>query len=143
MTISGTAWTKQINENGYRLTGPRLAIVEIVSASQHALSAAEIFVEARKRYPGLGLVTVYRTLDKLEQMKLIEKVHHENDCHTFIAHREGHQHILICGKCSRVEYFSGDDISGLIETVSHKSGFQVQEHWLQLVGLCPACQETL
>jgi Fe2+ or Zn2+ uptake regulation protein len=55
---------------------------------------------------------------------------------------QGHEHLLLCKTCGQMEYFSGDDLSKLIEETSKKSGYQIQEHWLQLFGLCTNCQAS-
>jgi Fe2+ or Zn2+ uptake regulation protein len=134
-------WLGCLMENGYRLTAPRRAVVETVSNSEHVLSPLEIFELAREHYPKLGLVTVYRTLDKLEELGLIQRVHRPSDCQAFVAAFTGHQHLLICQSCGRVEFFSGDDKMGdLMANVGRRSGYKVEDHWLQLFGLCADCQ---
>jgi Fur family transcriptional regulator, ferric uptake regulator len=133
-------WLARLQENGYRLTAPRQAVVEIIACSHKVLSPLEVFELARKRYPKLGLVTVYRTFDKLEELGLIQRVHRPNGCQTFTTAFSGHQHLLICNSCGRTEFFEGDNIDQLVDRVGSSSGFQVQEHWLQLFGLCAECQ---
>ena len=135
-------WLDCLLENGYRLTAPRRAVVETVSTSSHVLSPLEIFELARKRYPKLGLVTVYRTVDKLEELGLIQRVHRPSDCQAFVAAFTGHQHLLICQGCGRVEFFSGDDeMVDLMTNVGKRSGYKIQDHWLQLFGICAECLE--
>lgn len=128
-----------MKDSGYRLTAPRQAVVEILAASQHALSPTEVYHQARQACPGLGLVSVYRTLEKLEDLSLVSRVHQADGCHSYIAAADGHQHLLICSRCGRVEYFSGDDLAPLIETLGRERGFQIQDHWLQLSGVCAEC----
>ena len=133
-------WLDCLQASGYRLTSPRRAVVETLANSQRALNATEIFDLARKRYPSLGLVSVYRTLDKLEELALIQRVHHPDGCQAFIAAFIGHQHLLICQNCGRTEFFEGDDLEYLLEHVARESGYQIKEHWLQLFGCCAECQ---
>jgi Fur family transcriptional regulator, ferric uptake regulator len=133
-------WLTCLSEKGYRLTAPRRAVVEIIAASQHVLTPYEVFVQARKRYPSIGLVTVYRTIEKLEELNLIQRVHQPSGCQAFITAFSGHEHLLICEDCGRVEFFEGDDIGHLMKTVGEKSGFQVHGHWLQLFGVCEDCR---
>lgn len=140
MPILSKSWTSQINASGYRLTTPRRVISEIIFASDRALTPTEIFIEARTRCKGIGLVTVYRTLEYLDELGLVERVHHEGDCHSYIARKNDHQHLLICRNCHRVIYFNGDDFSDLMKAISETSGFQIQDHWFQLLGVCPDCQ---
>lgn len=135
-------WLERLKTNGYRLTGPRQAVVEVVAASQYVLNPMEVFDQARQRYPRLGLVTVYRTIEKLEQVGLLQRVHQPSGCQGFVAALRGHQHLLICQDCGKVEFFGGEmeQIEPLMAVVERQSGYEVQEHWLQLFGRCAACK---
>jgi Fe2+ or Zn2+ uptake regulation protein len=133
-------WLDRLKESGYRLTRARKAVVEVLATSQQALNAVDIYDSAKVIYPSLGLVSVYRTLEKLEAMGLIQRVHHPDGCQAFIAGFSGHQHLIICKKCGKIEYFEGDNLGSLLDRVAVESGYQVQEHWLQLFGLCKVCQ---
>jgi Fur family ferric uptake transcriptional regulator len=133
------AWYRKLQSSGYRLTGPRRAIVEIMINSNHALAPIDVYDIGRKEYPGLGLVTVYRTLERLEEMRLVQRVHQPMGCNMYLRASEGHQHILLCKMCGKAEYFSGDDLTGLIETIAGRSGFVIKEHLLQFYGICAKC----
>ncbi len=137
--MSPEPWLSQLRENGYRLTEPRRAIVEIVASSTKAITPIEVYDRARTLHPSVGLVSVYRTLEKLEELHLVQRVHQPEGCQAFIAARQGHQHMLLCRKCGRVTYFEGDDLDQLIRSISRRTGYQIGEHWLQLFGLCPKC----
>jgi Fur family transcriptional regulator, ferric uptake regulator len=135
-------WLECLQANGYRLTEPRRAVVETIAVSHYVLSPFDVFELARQRYPRLGLVTVYRTIEKLEELELVQRVHRPSGCQAFVAACSGHQHLLICQKCGRVEFFSGDSerIEPLMAEVGRESGYQIQDHWLQLFGQCKSCQ---
>ena len=133
-------WLTQLQENGYRLTAARRAVVEAVQNSKRALTPVQVFDAARKRYRALGLVSVYRTLEKLEELHLIQRVHQPQGCQAFIAESGGHKHVLLCQNCGQVAFFEGDDLDDLIKAISKKTGYQVHEHWLQFLGLCQNCK---
>lgn len=133
-------WLARLQENGYRLTDSRRAVVQAIASSERVLTPLEVFDRARPQCASLGLVTVYRTLSRLEELGLVERVHQPGDCHAYIARLPGHQHLLICQHCGRAEYFSGDRLERLMEKVAAESGYQVSQHWLQLFGLCDECQ---
>jgi len=122
------------------VTEPRAAITDVVFNAHRALSPVEVFDLARQRCPKIGLVTVYRTLEKLSQLGLVSRVHQTANCSGYVAAPSGHQHLVICEGCGHVEYFSGDDISTLISNVEAQSRFKVQSHWFQLQGVCAKCQ---
>lgn len=136
-------WLARLKEAGYRLTAPRRVVVEVVARSQYLMTPQAIFDRARQQYPHIGLVTVYRTLEKLEALHLIQRIHEIDGCQAFIANQEGHKHPLICQKCGRVAYFSGDSeaIQALAQHVADESGYLVRTHWLQFFGLCADCRE--
>jgi Fe2+ or Zn2+ uptake regulation protein len=135
-------WLERLQANGYRLTDPRRAVVEIIASSQRVLSPYEVYELARQRYPKIGLVTVYRTVEKLEQLDLIQRVHQPSGCQAFVAAFSGHQHLLICESCGRVEFFSGEGekMDSLMAAVGQESGYRIRHHWLQLFGRCNRCQ---
>lgn len=133
-------WLDLLQAQGYRLTAPRRAVVDIVARSTRVLSPADVYEQTRRQHPSIGLVTVYRTLEKLEELGLIQRVHQPGGCHTFIGAAAGHQHLLICQGCGQTQYFSGDDLEPLIKSIGRSSGYKIHEHWLQLFGLCGDCR---
>lgn len=134
-------WMRDLQASGCRLTGSRKAIVYLLAASDCALDPLALFEQGRRLYPGLGLVTVYRTLEKLEELGLVQRVHRPDGCHAYLRASHGHEHLLVCTACGRAEFFSGDDLGGLIAAIAQRSGFSIREHWLQLYGLCRSCLE--
>jgi Fur family transcriptional regulator, ferric uptake regulator len=138
--MSAELWLIQLQENGYRLTGARRAVVETIEKSTRALTPLEVYDRARKKYHALGLVTVYRTLEKLEELHVIQRVHQPMGCQAFISASSGHQHLLLCKKCGQANLFEGDDLDELMKSIARKTGYQITEHWLQLFGLCQDCR---
>ena len=136
-------WLEQLKNNGSRITTPRRAVVNIIANSTQALEAVEIFDRSRADHPQLGLVTVYRTLEKLEQLGLVQRVHQAEGCHLYLRAPQGHEHILVCKACRRTDYFSGDDLTELIARTSQKSGYRIEDHWLQFIGLCYRCKKIV
>jgi Fur family ferric uptake transcriptional regulator len=135
-------WLQCLQENGYRLTKPRMVVLQTIARSKRVLNPFEVFELSRKDYPRLGLVTVYRTIEKLVELELVQRVHQPSGCQAYIASFSGHQHLLICNTCGRVEFFSGDQekISALIDQVASDSNYCIDNHWLQFFGTCQVCQ---
>ena len=134
-------WAHRLQGEGYRLTSPRTAILKIMIESERALSPIDVYHLGRADHPKLGLVTVYRTLEKLEELGLIERVHQPDGCHRYLRATQGHQHLVLCSTCGRVAYFSGDDLGLLFGKVAGETGFAIEDHWLQLFGTCPDCRD--
>lgn len=142
MEKNAESWLELLKENGYRLTAPRQAVVETIASSHYILSPLDVYEKARQQYPSLGLVTVYRTIEKLEELGCLQRVHLPTSCQGFIAAATGHQHLLICERCGKVIYFSGDNekMGAMIADVAGDSGYSIRDHWLQLFGLCSDCK---
>ena len=141
--MNSDSWLAALSSNGYRLTGSRRAVVEIIAACTHAMTPLEVFDQARETHPELGLVSVYRTLEKLEELHLIQRVHQPSGCQAFVSASQGHQHLLLCQGCGQVTFFEGDDLETLISAISHRTGYDIKEHWLQLFGMCSNCRSGL
>lgn len=137
--MTAKSWLTQLQSNGYRLTNARKAVVETVARTASALNPLEVYEQARSTCPGLGLVTVYRTLEKLEELDLIQRVHQPGGCNAYLPHADGHQHLIICKQCGKASYFEGDNLEAFFERVAGEHGFTVSEHWLQLFGTCSEC----
>jgi len=133
-------WLQKLKENGQRITRQRSDIVEVLLSVDRALEPIEVYDLGRKSYPNLGLVTVYRTLENLENLSLLKKVHQPEGCNRYIKSAHGHQHLVICTSCGKVAYFDGFDLKQQFENVSDELGFQIDDHWLQLLGTCRQCQ---
>ncbi len=138
--MSPQSWLASLKDHGYRLTAARRAVVETVARSTRALTPVQVYDAARKRYRRLGLVSVYRTLEKLEELQLVQRVHQPEGCQAFISASHGHQHMLLCERCGRVTFFEGDHLDRLIGSLSARTGYQIREHWLQWFGLCANCK---
>jgi Fur family transcriptional regulator, ferric uptake regulator len=133
-------WLDKLQQSGYRATARCAAIVEVILSSQRALDPVDIFDAVRKRYPGLGLVTVYRTIQKLEELGLLQRLHHDQGCHQVLPATQGHQHYLVCTSCGEVRRISGDDLESLFLQIAERTGYRILDHLLQLDGVCPRCQ---
>ena len=134
-------WERVLVQAGCRLTAARRAVIQVLAATTAPLPPGVIRQRASGIYPRLGLVTVYRTLDLLERFALVRRVHQENGCHGYLPASPGHQHAILCRTCGQATEFSGsEDLDGLMTRVERDTGYRVEEHLLQLVGLCPTCQ---
>jgi Fur family ferric uptake transcriptional regulator len=134
---------QQMSQSGYRITRPRRAVVRALAEDEGHLSPAEVYERARAHHANVGLVTVYRTLELLAEMGLVRRIHTDNGCHDYAGATHGHRHPLVCRACGATVEFDGCDLSPLVEKIGRATGYRVDEHLLELVGLCPACQYTV
>jgi Fur family ferric uptake transcriptional regulator len=142
---------KRFKECGYRLTVSREAILDTLSKTSKHLSAEDIYFTVHKKYPNIGLTTVYRTLELLVQSGLIFKFDFGDGRARYELseglHNKPHHHHLVCTNCSRViDYtdFIDEEIELLNRTekeLSKKFNFKITNHLIQFYGLCDKCQK--
>ena len=140
MLANPVNWFEILQKNGCRLTAPRRAVVETMEENLRALTPVEVYDASRKHCPGLGLVSVYRTLEKLEQLGLVQRVHQTKGCQAFVRTGDGHQHLLVCQNCGKAVLFEGDQLDALFNSIAKATGFKIESHWLQVFGLCKTCR---
>ena len=132
-------FTRLIQENGYRMTASRKAIIDSLLASDGHVSADELVDLVRVRKPGIGRMTVYRTLDLLSDLGLIRPVYQGTAAAHYILMDKGHHHHLVCSGCNRVIEFEQCVLREIEQSVSRHHEFVIQGHLLEIFGLCPDC----
>ena len=130
----------QLSQAGYRITQPRRAVIGALLEDEGHHSPAEVHERAKTHCPTVGLVTVYRTLELLADLGLVRRIHTDDGCHGYANASHGHHHHLVCRQCGAAVEFEGCDLSALFEQIGRATGYCVDEHLLELVGLCPSCQ---
>jgi Fur family ferric uptake transcriptional regulator len=135
-----------LRRHGYKLTTQRRAVIHAISSSQDHLTPTAVFEKVSQDHPGIGLVTVYRTLKLLADLDLICELHTGDNCPSYTASTPQHHHHLICSGCGKVVDFTSSNtvrhsLSTLEARLSHESGFRIDDHVLEFSGLCQGCQE--
>ena len=129
-----------MRQHGYKLTPQRRAVIQVVTSSNDHLTPNDIFEKILWIYPTTGLVTIYRTLEILAELGLICEVHSGGSCRSYAMGSQQHHHHLICSGCGTVVDFSGHYLDGLEKDLSEESGFRIDGHLLEFIGLCRQCQ---
>jgi len=140
MSINTDQLGRELAARGHKLTAPRRAVLDVIAGTCESLSPAEIYERGLRRYPRLGLVTVYRTLDILVEAGVLRRMHRDDGCHSYALVQAAHGHHLICSSCNQVVEFDGCDLDALFKRVARKTGFRIEGHWLEVFGRCPKCQ---
>ena len=140
MNLTDDAMLIQLSRHGYRLTEPRRAVVRVLEEARTWLSVDKVHARAAAYCPGIGLVTVYRTLSLLVDLGSVRRIHGEDGCHGFAMAETGHRHHLVCERCRRVVEFPGCDLDPMLRRLETETGFMVETHMLEVVGLCPECR---
>ncbi len=140
--LSEKSIIQQLSQAGYRITRPRRAIVRALLEDEGHASPSEVLERAKLYYPTIGLVTVYRTLDLLSELGLVRRIHAADRCHSYATANHGHHHHLVCRHCGAAVEFQGCDLLPFLDRIEEQTGYAIEDHLLELVGVCSTCQQA-
>ena len=136
----------KLREKGLKVTQQRLLVLQTLAKNSGSYMAAEDIYEVIKEgYPEIGLATVYRTLQLLLEMQLVDRINLDDGCvryeigHIFEGDTKHSHHHLICRTCGKVLPFEDDLLEELERHIEEDTGFHVLDHELKFYGLCKEC----
>ncbi len=135
------ALERALRARGYRLTPARQAILAALAAAGEHPTADALAAAVHQAAPGVGRMTVYRTLDLLCELGLLRPVYQGTGAAHYVLLLDGHHHHLVCSRCRRVIEFDDCALGELAETVARRYGFVVEGHLLEFYGRCAECRE--
>ncbi|MCA0385533.1 MAG: transcriptional repressor [Firmicutes bacterium] len=129
---------------GIKMTMQRLRVYELLNNSNVPLTADTIYFELSGSAEGeekVNLSTVYRILEIFIKNQMVTKSNLSADFKsTFEITRSEHRHHLICVKCHLVTPLSGCPLKGYDQKVHQSTRYEILEHKLEILGICPECQ---
>ena len=139
-------WTEaalaRLRESSGRSGSARRAVVELLGRQGCCLSAQEIHERLRTAGPRVGIASVYRALEGLDGLGLVQKVDLGDGVSRFEPTHAGgdHHHHLVCDDCGKVEPFEDSTLEAAIERVADGRGYAVVAHDVVLRGACEDCR---
>ena len=134
---------QQLQSQGYKLTPQREATVRILLENEEDhLSAEDVFMLVKDIAPEIGLATVYRTLELLSELHVLEKMNFGDGVARYDLRNDRtrhHHHHMICVQCGSVSEILDDWLSPLEERLEIEYGFKVLDHRLDFQGICKDC----
>lgn len=131
-----------LQEAGYRRGGARTAVVEALARHDCAVTALELDDELRRRKPAVGRASVYRALEQLEQLGLVQRLEVTRGTASYERVEPGgeHHHHAICRRCGRMVPFEDPSLERAIARLSDGMSFEVTDHDVVLRGVCERCR---
>ena len=142
-------WQYRFRENVSRWTVPREVILNLLSRTSEHMSAKDIYASLYSLYPGIGLTTIYRTLELLYRLGFVQKVTAGDGQSRYELKSEDkkdHHHHLICTKCGKIVDYRDfvqqelELIRKTEETLAKKHNFLILDHNIEFLGLCEKCR---
>ena len=140
-----SAWVEHavvaLGDAGYHRGGARLAVIELLARKDCSVTAIEIDDRLRATGQAIGRASVYRTLEQLEELKLVQRLEMGRGMASYerIEPSGEHHHHVVCESCGRVEPFEDPGLERAIGRLEDRVGFEVSEHEVVLRGRCPRC----
>ena len=125
---------------GYRLTAPRRVLAGMIADQRGHFTADDLVARSRTERLGLGRATIFRSLDILAGLGVVERLDLPTGDHAFVGCEPDHHHHLVCSRCGRSTDVEDSGLADLVAGLGRRSGYQVETHRLELFGLCPDCQ---
>jgi Fur family ferric uptake transcriptional regulator len=126
---------------GYRRGGARRQLLELIAHQRCALSALEIHAALAGGERRVSRASVYRILEELERVGVVQRVEVGAGISRFeaIGDGRGHHHHLVCDSCGRLQPFSDEELEQTIRRLSDRVPLEVSEHEVVLHGACADC----
>ncbi len=126
-----------LKEHALKVTPQRLKIIAMLNEYGH-LSIEDLYRLMLKEFPNVSLATIYKNINQMAQTRLIQEVKIPDSKSVYEIVKEPHLH-MVCDRCHKVE----DIIIGtdkIIKEAEAVSGYRIEESFITLRGICPACQ---
>jgi len=134
-----------VKKRGLKYTQQREVVLNVILHSEGHLTAEEIYNLTKEKRPdsNIGIATVYRALNFLEEINLITSITFGTDGKKYESNQKEHHDHLICTNCGKIVEFVDDEIENRQDKIAKKNNFKIASHSMQLYGICEDCQNKL
>jgi Fur family ferric uptake transcriptional regulator len=129
----------QLHSHGHKVTPQRVIIIKTVLESVELLTPSALYEKVKQIDAEIGEVTVYRTLNILEELGLVCVVHTGENTHSYTSCPAEHHGHLICSDCGKVVNFIHCNLGLLEKRLASETGFVISDHRLDFYGRCRQC----
>lgn len=124
---------------GERVTPQRVMVADVLASAGRQLTAGELWDRVRRRTPGIGRATVFRSLETLVGVGVARRLEREGHVSGYVACQRAHHHHLVCALCGAVEEIGEGYIRPVAERVATDRGFVIDDARLDFYGRCARC----
>lgn len=135
-----TSIDERLRSSGLRSTPARRAVLAVLSQAGEPLAIAQIHELVGAGGTGVDLVTIYRTIEALEQSGIVARNDRVGECWRYEIRSSSHRHTITCSRCGAAAPLDGCRLAELERGLETATGYRGIHHSLQFYGTCPACQ---
>ncbi|MCD6475049.1 MAG: transcriptional repressor [Anaerolineaceae bacterium] len=131
---------KKVKDCGYKLTGARQAVLQVLCENHIHLTSAEISQHVKEVNPKIGRASIFRTLELFTELSIIRPTYYEAQSpHYIVLDEDGHHAHFICNQCERVVELEECQINDMLAEFTSTHGFKMTGHVLEIYGICDNC----
>lgn len=127
-----------LRQYGLKATKGRLAVLDILKGAHVPMCALDVY-KVIKDETTASLSTVYRILNQLTEVGLLEASVQQEDVTYYEYHGHEHNHYIVCSKCGKFTPIHNCPLKDLDDHIAKSTGYAITGHSFQLEGICPDC----
>jgi Fur family ferric uptake transcriptional regulator len=127
---------------GYRVTDPRRQVAHLIAGRVGHFAAADLLADARRGRVRVGRATVFRMLEVLTGLGAVARIDLPTGDHAYLACEPVHHHHVVCSRCGSSRDIDDAGLRAVVRAVARRTGFRIDDHRLELFGLCPDCRSV-
>lgn len=127
---------------GYRVTDPRRQVARLMAGRAGHFTAADLLADAGRDGIHVGRATIFRTLEVLTELGAVARIDLPSGDHAYLACEPVHHHHVVCSRCGRSRDIEDAGLRAVVRDVARRTGFRIDDHRLELFGLCPDCRSS-
>jgi Fur family ferric uptake transcriptional regulator len=131
-----------LDDAGYRRTGARRSIADLISERNGPFTAADLVEDARARRLRIGRATIFRTIDVLAELHAVERLDLPSGDHAYVACDPVHHHHVVCSDCGASRDVDDAGWRSVVGDIERRTGYRIDDHRLELFGVCADCRAT-
>jgi Fur family peroxide stress response transcriptional regulator len=138
-TLQHSSVIDALRRNGFKATPQRIAICNFALGSREHPSAQRIYREVRKSHPTVSLATVYKTLQVLRKLRLVQELTFPEGESRFDSYVEPHLNV-VCMQCGEVIDINDRSTREIVARAAAKTRYTVTEQHFDIYGICQKCK---
>jgi Fur family ferric uptake transcriptional regulator len=139
MDRTSLAAADRLTAAGERVTRQRLLVANALAGSGRRLTADQLYRTLRRREPGIGRATVFRTLETLVEAGVARRLELDGHVYAYVACLPAHHHHIACTSCGRVEEIEEAYVTPIVGRLAKEMGFEIDDARLDFYGRCATC----
>lgn len=141
MKTAKNIFSEYLKSKGMLNSRQREQILDVFLKTEKHPTINDLYDLVKKKYPKIGLATVYRTMEVICEAGLARKVDFEDKTKRYEhKYKHQHHHHLVCIKCGKVIEITSDKLEKIQKELAKKHGFTITKDTMKLFGICKICK---